>query len=100
MPGAATQYRLVYNGEYDRQIRAYDILGNPGGARLQARVQSGGGIDVMNFSFSRPEGAAGWTTAAATLTAADMGELERALEASGAGLARTGWPSSRSGASP
>ena len=84
VPGAATQYRLVYNGEYDRQIRAYDIPDAPGGASYLARVQKGGGIDILNFSFSRPGGAGGWTKAPARLAAQDMGALERALEASGA----------------
>lgn len=88
VPGAADQYRLVYNGEYDRQVRTYEILGAPpnvaGGASYLARVQRGGGIDLMNFSFSRPGGAGGWIKREAQLTPAQMAELERALEASGA----------------
>ena len=84
VPGAATQYRLVYNGEYNRQVRAYDILGAPGGARYLARVQSGGGIDLRGISLSRPEGIGGWTQAAASLEAGDLAALEHALEASGA----------------
>ena len=84
VPGAATHYRLVYNGEYDRQIRTYEILDAPGGAGFLARGQKGGGIDLLNFSFSRPGGAGGWTTAEAGLSTAQMRELESTLEASGA----------------
>lgn len=33
VPGAVDRYRLVYNGQYDKQIRAYEITGvTPGGS--------------------------------------------------------------------
>src|SRR6185369_17467087 len=38
--GAPAQYRLVYNGQYSEQIRAYEIVGQPsGGAALTARAK-------------------------------------------------------------
>lgn len=84
VPGAATHYRIVYNGEYNRQVRTYEILGTPDGASYLARVQRGGGIDLLNLSPSRLEKAGGWTTWRTDLSSAQMAELERALEASGA----------------
>jgi hypothetical protein len=84
VPGSANQYRLVYNGEYDRQVRTYEILDAPGGASFLARVQQGGGIDLINFSFSRPGGAGGWRSAEAALSPAQMAELDAALAADGA----------------
>ena len=84
VPGSANQYRLVYNGEYDRQVRTYEILDAPGDASFLARVQQGGGIDLINFSFSRPGGAGGWKSSEAALSPAQMADLEGALAADGA----------------
>jgi hypothetical protein len=78
--GAPRHYRLVYNGEYDRQIRTYEILADGGGAAFTARVQGGGGIGLLRLSFSDPGSLGGWTTAQARLEASDLADLERALE--------------------
>ncbi len=88
VPGAPARYRLVYNGEYDRQVRTYEILGGlgagPGGGNLTVRVQSGGGIDLTGLSLSDLGGLGGWKRAEAALSAGDMAALERALVESGA----------------
>lgn len=87
-PGAPSRYRLVYNGEYDRQVRTYETLGGlgagAGGGHMTVRVQSGGGIDLMGLSLSNLGGLAGWKKAEAALSAADMAALNRALTESGA----------------
>ncbi len=79
VPGASSQYRLIYNGEYDRQVRVYEILAGGGGAAYTARVQGGGGIGLLRLSFTNLEGLGGWTTARARLDASDLADLERAL---------------------
>jgi len=79
VPGAPSQYRLVYNGEYDRQVRTYEILADGGGAAYTARVQGGGGIGLLGLSLSDPGSLGGWTTAQARLTASDLAALDRAL---------------------
>lgn len=79
VPGAAKQYRLVYNGEYDRQVRTYEILADSGGGSYTARVQRGGGLSLLGLSFSNLGSLGGWTAAQTRLTAADMAKLEQAL---------------------
>jgi hypothetical protein len=40
-PGAADRFRLIYNGDYDEQVRSYDItaLASSAGAMFEARVR-------------------------------------------------------------
>ena len=42
-PKAPAHYRLVYNGQYLEQIRAYEIVGQPSGG---AALTAGGGVEV------------------------------------------------------
>ncbi len=79
VPGARRQYRLVYNGEYDRQVRTYEILADGAGAAFTARVQGGGGISLQGLSFSDLGSLGGWTTASARLDASDLAALDQAL---------------------
>ncbi len=85
-PGAPSQYRLVYNGQYHRQVRSYEILaaGGGGGAAYTARVQGAAGIHFSGLSLANLDSFGGWTTARARLEAPDLAELERALHDSAA----------------
>ena len=85
VPGAEPWYRLVYNGAYDEQLRAYEVVGDgAGGAHLVARVQEGRGLDLTKLSLGDPQAMARWITARDRLDAAGLGVVEAALEASGA----------------
>ncbi len=84
-PGAPTWYRLVYNGNYEEQLRAYEVVGDgSGGAHAKARVQTGAGLNLGLLSLGDPQAAARWTTSQDRLSPADLAALESALEASGA----------------
>ena len=83
--GAPSWYRLVYNGNYDEQLRTYEVVTDgTGGAYYKARVQTGAGLDLTKFSFDGLQGMAGWTTVQTRLIPVDLAALERALEASDA----------------
>ncbi len=83
--GAPSWYRLVYNGNYDEQLRSYEVVADgTGGAYYKARVQNGSGLDLTKFSFGDLQAMAGWTTVQTRLIPVDLAALERALEASGA----------------
>ena len=83
--GAPSWYRLVYNGNYDEQLRTYEVVTDgTGGAYYKARVQTGSGLDLTKFSFGDLQAMAGWTTVQTRLIPVDLAALERALEASGA----------------
>ncbi|MFQ5775029.1 MAG: hypothetical protein ACE5GS_10970 [Kiloniellaceae bacterium] len=83
--GAPSWYRLVYNADYDQQLRSYEVVADgAGGAYYAARVQMGGGIDLTRLSLRDPQSPARWTTARVRLSGADLAELEAALARSGA----------------
>jgi hypothetical protein len=87
-PGAGFEYRLIYNGRYDEQIRSYELVDDgAGGAHFTARVQQGSGIDLMKLSVTDPFKNNGWTKATRRLTPEELKKLETAFEASGAGRA-------------
>src|SRR3546814_378669 len=52
--GAPLQYRLIYNADYDEQLRSYEVTGTPGsdgdagGGRLVVRVLGSSGIAVRS----------------------------------------------------
>jgi len=84
-PGSPESFRLVYNGNYNEQLRSYEIVGDGiGGGAYIARVMTGGGLDVTKFSFSDPQAVAGWTVTRALLAPANMADLVSALDKSGA----------------
>ena len=84
-PGAEPWFRLVYNGAYDEQLRAYEVVGDgAGGAHLVVRVLNGPGLDLTKLSFSDPQAVARWTKARDRLDGAGLAAVEAALEASGA----------------
>ena len=87
-PGSGFEYRLIYNGRYDEQIRSYEMVDDgAGGARLTSRVQEGSGIDVTRLSVLNPLKPNAWTKAESALTPDERIRFENALEASGAGRA-------------
>jgi len=87
--GAPLSYRLVYNSDYDLQIRSYEVVGNgsgdgSGGARLTARVLGESGLDISRVTLADPQAFARWTKSEAPLGASVVARLNAALEASGA----------------
>lgn len=80
-----TWYRLVYNGDYDAQLRSYEVVKEAdGGALLTARAQTGGGIDLTRLSFTDPQAPGRWTADRVRLDPAGLSALEGALAVSGA----------------
>lgn len=83
-PGV-TWYRLVYNGNYDEQLRSYEVVAEgPGPANYVARVINGGGLDLTRLSLRDLQAPGRWTTHRERLDEAERARLERALERSGA----------------
>ncbi|WP_282607369.1 hypothetical protein [Pelagibius sp. Alg239-R121] len=87
-PGSGFEYRLIYNGRYDEQIRSYELVNDgAGGAQLTARVQEGSGINLNNLDAVNPFKNSAWNKSNRRLTQQELTELENAFEASGAGKA-------------
>lgn len=83
--GSPLHYRLIYNSDYDVQLRSYEVIGDgAGGATLIARVQGPSGVNASDISVSDPLSWARWTKSETTLNAAQLDRLNAALEASGA----------------
>ncbi|MGD1876614.1 MAG: hypothetical protein ACFB13_03840 [Kiloniellaceae bacterium] len=90
--GAPLHYRLIYNADYDKQLRSYEVVGDApggggaggGGARLTGRVLGESGLDVTKLKFDDPMAFARWTRSAAPLGASVVERLDAALAASGA----------------
>jgi hypothetical protein len=83
--GAPLQYRLIYNADYDQQLRSYEITGDgTGGARLVARVQGPSGLVVNEMTFDDPLAFSRWQRSEAPLGASVVERLDATLEASGA----------------
>lgn len=82
-PGAPDRFRFVYNGHYELQIRAYDLVAVSGGGELTARARGRGG-DVRRFSVNEPFGP--WTLdrSAVRLTNAEAAAIVDALAAAAA----------------
>src|SRR6185369_16900862 len=74
--GAPARYRLVYNANYDEQVRTYDIRRNAPG---------GGGNLAAGFNPLDPTGPWRGTSAQTQLDEATYLQLIRAIEASGFG---------------
>lgn len=83
---APARYRLVYNANYNEQVRAYDLRRNPGGgATLVSQVFGGGGNLAAGFNPLDPTGP--WRGSSAQIQLDEEGYLQliRAIEASGFG---------------
>lgn len=82
-PGAPERLRLVYNADFSRQARTYDVVPAPdGGAVVQQSVAQGltlSGAELLDpLSIGAPR------RGEARLTAAERADLEARLQASGA----------------
>ncbi|WP_299616623.1 hypothetical protein [Pelagibius sp.] len=82
---AGDTYRLIYNADYNEQIRSYEVIGDEAdGARLTVRVQGRSGLVLEEFRLGDPLAWSRWKTSQASLDAQTLGQLDRALEESGA----------------
>lgn len=78
--GAPDEYRFVYNGQYERQVRAYDLQTRPGGgAELLARARGRQG-NLGRFGLNKPLGPWALEERRSVLSAADLAELVAAVE--------------------
>lgn len=92
-PGGASEFRFAYNGSYERQIRAYDLVATSAGADLLARARGRAG-QVNKLGLNDPLGP--WDMArdkielgdneAGRLILAYRTDLERAPSSAGAHL--------------
>ncbi len=84
---APAHYRLVYNGQYDEQVRAYEINGTPsGGGALQTRAR--GRTNLANWWIRDSADLLApwrWQQATAALSPAEMAEFRTQLAQSGFG---------------
>ena len=82
---APAHYRLVYNGQYSEQIRAYEIVGSPsGGAELTARAKGHSNLSDWWIASTQDLLAPWrWHESTAALSPAEMAQFRAALAASG-----------------
>ncbi len=87
-PGSLDQYRLVYNANWNEQVRAYDLrasaLGD-GSAVLFTQVFGGYGSNVSSFSLTDPLAPARGSSGQVRLTPDQYSAILRALADSGFG---------------
>lgn len=84
-PGAPERYRFIYNGNYNEQLRAYEVVPQAdGGAALTARVLTGSGIaTTINLTFDDVLASWRWTTAQAALSRDELARLRADMSLSG-----------------
>ncbi len=84
-PGTPGRYRFVYNADYNKQLRTYDVRVEGDAARVLARVQSGRGIAASRITLTLDDPIASWRWRSAEnrLDSASFGRLEAALTQSG-----------------
>jgi hypothetical protein len=87
VPGEPARYRLVYNGVYDEQVRAYELRRNAAGAGavLHTQVFGGGGNLAAGFNPLDPTGPWRGVSSEIQLDEATYLALIRSIEASGFG---------------
>jgi hypothetical protein len=73
------RYRLVFNAEYTKQVRTYDILQNSDGARLRGKVFRGG-LSVDASFASAAQGLVG-TAGELPLSGLEFEDFKRAVAA-------------------
>jgi hypothetical protein len=87
-PGAPERFRLVYNGQYAKHVRAYDVLaGADGSAMLTARARGAAG-NLLELRFDSAEGLFGpWNfrRADTALNPAQFAQFRDLLRRSGLG---------------
>jgi len=84
---APVHYRLVYNGQYSQQIRAYEIVGgSSSGGTLTARAKGPSNLSDWWIASTQDLLAPWrWHESTAALSAAEMAQFRSALAASGFG---------------
>ncbi len=89
-PGAADRFRLIYNGDYDEQVRSYDVValaaddGPKGGAGAMVEVRVRGPADLSRgLALADPFGPWRAEGRLVRITAGEMAGLGRALRDSG-----------------
>jgi hypothetical protein len=86
-PNAPARYRLVYNGQYEKQLRIYEIEAQPSGAaNLRARTK--GGTNLANWWIQDSADLLApwrWRDSTAALSAEEMAQFHKALTESGFG---------------
>jgi hypothetical protein len=86
-PKAPARYRLVYNGQYEKQLRIYEIEAQPsGGANLRARTK--GGTNLANWWINDTSDLLApwrWRESTAALSSEEMAQFRKALTESGYG---------------
>jgi hypothetical protein len=86
-PNAPARYRLVYNGQYEKQLRIYEIEAAPtGGGSLRAR--SKGGTNLANWWIQDSADLLApcrWRESTAALSAEEMAQFHKELTESGYG---------------
>lgn len=80
---SADRYRLIYNADYNRHVRTYDIVGDPdrGGAAVEAHVIEA--TDLARLTLADPFSAARGNTATLQLSAAQFDSFVGRLRADG-----------------
>ncbi len=83
-PGQPARFRLVYNGVYKEQVRAYDLRESAtgSGAILFVRIFAGG--ELVTVGYPDPLAPGRGVAAETRLTTEEYGELVRALADNGA----------------
>lgn len=87
-PGGLDQYRVIYNADWNEQVRAYDVRAsalNDGSAILFTQVFGGYGSNVSSFTLSDPFSMARGTSGQVRLTPGQYRQFVEALDASGFG---------------
>lgn len=86
-PQAPARYRLVYNGQYEKQLRVYEIDAAPsGGADLHVRTKGGTNLAEWWIRDSADMLAPWrWRESRTALSAAELAQFHKALADSGFG---------------
>ena len=83
--GAIDRYRLVYNAQYSKQVRSYELTGDgAGGAYLVARARPGE-PNLLNWYLSDPMSPWRWQKSETRVNAAEFEEFKARLAESGFG---------------
>jgi hypothetical protein len=83
VPGGVPRTRLIYNGQYERQVRTYEVVGDgAGGATYTARVQTP--ASLTRFTLDNPLEPWAWKTSQTPLSPPEVQGFETALHQSNA----------------
>lgn len=82
-PGSVPRWRLIYNGQYEQQIRSYELVGDGhGGATYTARVQTP--ASLTRITLDNPLEPWAWKTSEVLLSPPEVQDFETTLQQSGA----------------